>query len=182
MKIIALYGPQGCGKTEAASALAGRPGWIKLSFAGPLYDMLSVMLGCDARMLDKKQPADGLCGKTVRHALQTLGTEWGREHIGKDVWVEAMKSRILAHENTGNTEGIVIDDLRFTNEYHMLNLFRKRCQVEITRIHRFDTVTTSNHESEADWPEWEPDGRVANHGSVAGWRAYWSLYNPFEKC
>jgi len=170
MKIIAFYGPQQAGKSEAAKAVASMPGWLRLSFADPLYQMLSTLLGCEARKLDKNQTAAGLCGKTVRAALQTLGTEWGREMIGQNIWLDAMGRRLnLASFN--RMGGVVIDDLRFANEYRFL----REHGATIVRVNRAGVCSKSlnSHASEADWVDFKPDLTVENYDDLDKWTDYW---------
>ena len=164
MKILALYGPQQAGKSEAAKAIATLPRWSRLSFAQPLYDMMSALLGEDARKLDKAAPLDALCGKTLRQGLQLLGTEWGRGLIGDTIWLNAMGAAIDRCQARG-WEGVVIDDLRFANEYQFL----KERGATIIRIEREGClIPTLNqgHASEADWCDFVPNVVLSNSGSI----------------
>jgi hypothetical protein len=164
MKILSFYGPQGAGKSESAKAVASLQGWHRLSFAGPLYDMMSVLLRTDARSLPKSEPLDALCGKTLREALQSLGTDWGRDKIGKTIWLDAMGRRIDEMRKNGSV-GVVIDDLRFANEYRFLY----GIGATIVRVERKDTlIPTLNggHASEMDWMNFTADVVVRNDGSV----------------
>lgn len=164
MKILSLYGPQQAGKSEAAKAIATLPRWHRVSFAQPLYAMMSALLGEDARQLDKAAPHPFLCGKTLRHALQSLGTEWGRGKVGKTIWLDAMERELETHYRAGSA-GVVIDDLRFANEYAFL---RKR-GATIIRIEREDClIPTLNqgHASEADWCDFTPDKVLRNNGGL----------------
>lgn len=76
------------------------------SFAQPLKDMIEAGFG-----LKDKQDAEAIeyYGCTHRHMLQTLGTEWGRDLIGKDVWLNSLAKRTAKHS-------IVITDVRFDEE------------------------------------------------------------------
>tara|TARA_B100000780_G_scaffold75850_1_gene51089 strand:+ start:6398 stop:6817 length:420 start_codon:yes stop_codon:yes gene_type:complete len=61
----------------------------------------------------KEQPCDILDGRTPRWAMQTLGTEWGRDLISKNLWGtvwEHAAKRLLP------THPVVTDDCRFQNE------------------------------------------------------------------
>ncbi|MGZ6320423.1 MAG: deoxynucleotide monophosphate kinase family protein [Ktedonobacterales bacterium] len=110
--IIGLAGNIGSGKTTAAKELC-RLGFERFRFAGPLKDMCRA-LGMTDEQVDgalKEEPCDLLCGKTPRHAMQTLGTEWGRELIGEELWINAWRHAISKTESP-----IVTDDLRFPNE------------------------------------------------------------------
>lgn len=166
IQLLALYGPQRAGKSEAAKAIAVLPGWQRMSFAGPLYDMLSTLVGRDARLLDKREPAEELCGKTVRHALQTLGTEWGRDMIGGSLWLDALRRNITAAADKG-VVGVVIDDLRFTNEYQFLRELGARI-VEVRR-ESLDVAPAGAHGSEVERMQFTPDIVAENNGSVQEW-------------
>jgi hypothetical protein len=110
-QIIGLCGPIGAGKSAVASMLMVR-GFKRVRFAGPLKDMMKA-LGLSAEEIDgslKEKPCELLGGRTPRHAMQTIGTEWGRDLIHPGLWVSAWKRRIPAGEH------IVADDVRFQNE------------------------------------------------------------------
>jgi hypothetical protein len=164
MKIIALCGPQGAGKSEAAKAIAELPRWSRLSFAGPLYDMMSTLLGTDARKQDKAQPNDVLCGKTLRQALQTLGTEWGRGMVGETIWLNAMDAT-LKREQACGAAGVVIDDLRFANEYKFL-IERDAMIVRVEREGCRAPTLNQGHASEADWGDFKPHAVLRNKGTL----------------
>ena len=171
MKIVAFFGPQRAGKSEAAKAVATMPGWVRMSFADPLYEMLSALLGVEARKLDKNKTAVGLCGKTVRQALQLLGTEFGREMVGRNIWLDAMDRRLDRAANRDGMEGAVIDDLRFANEYDFLRLRH----ATIIRINRsgLNPKTLNTHGSEVDWVDFKPDLSVENYDDLSAWQDYW---------
>ena len=115
--IIGLSGLKGSGKTAAADFLV-EDGFIKMSFAEPIKRMLAcVGLSSEELYGDRKQePSYILDGKTPRYAMQTLGTEWGRDLISPNIWVNIIKNGIK--ELGGNF--IVIDDCRFSNEVGMI--------------------------------------------------------------
>lgn len=116
--IVGLAGRAHSGKSSAASALQGMNfATIHVfSFAAPLKRMLLALGLTEAQLYgsvaDKTTPSDLLCGKTPREAMITLGTEWGREMIGPNLWVNALKHRV------GNSSAslIIIDDVRFQSE------------------------------------------------------------------
>lgn len=116
--LIGLIGRKGSGKDTAALTLLGR-GYQNVKFAGALKDMLRTFLayqGLDPetveRMVEgdlKEVPTPYLCGQTPRHAMQTLGTEWGRDLIASDVWVTSAINRTSGKPS-------VLTDVRFPNE------------------------------------------------------------------
>lgn len=152
-KIIAFYGQQQSGKSTAADAVSAWQGWLKVSFAQPLYNMVSALLGTDARFLDKEAPQESLQGKSLRYTLQTLGTNWGRKMIGEEIWLHQMGRYF------GKPFNVVIDDLRFRNEYDFL----RQHGAVIVRIDRPDAeAPDQTHDSEKDWSAFEPDYTLVN--------------------
>ena len=117
-KIIGITGPAQCGKDTAADYIIDkRPAYRKTSFADPIKEMLSTGLGLTSEQLygGLKDSMDNRYGCTPRHMLQTLGTEWGRELIDSNVWVNAMESYLA---DIGGT--FIIPDVRFENEAELV--------------------------------------------------------------
>jgi hypothetical protein len=116
--LVGFVGRKWSGKDTGASGLV-EVGYANVKFAGGLKVMLAALLeyqGVDRvtveRMLEgdlKETPTPYLGGRTPRHAMQTLGTEWGRELIADDIWVQIG----LNKAKTGKS---VITDVRFPNE------------------------------------------------------------------
>ena len=81
---------------------------------------------------------------TARHILQTLGTEWGRNCISSEIWLDCMMSRVTSHLKDGDCK-IVIDDVRFQNEAELI----KKMGGEVWMIVRPSAQRNTTHESEA---------------------------------
>ncbi len=124
--IIGFAGRAGSGKTTAARMLEEEIGFVRLPFAAPLKAMAAA-LGLTLRETAgdlKETPCTMLCGKTPRQFMQMLGTEFGREMIGQDLWVEAWKRSAARARHDAMSEQcttrpdmhIVVDDVRFSNE------------------------------------------------------------------
>lgn len=114
--LIALCGPAQSGKSTCADELATYYGYTVVKFAGPLKDMLR-SLGLNEQQIEgnqKEKQSDLLCGHSPRYAMQTLGTEWGRNLIGRDLWVNAWTARTSQIIRLGGR--VVVDDCRFDNE------------------------------------------------------------------
>lgn len=117
-KLIGLIGRKGAGKDTAAEVLLER-GYQNVKFAGALKSMLRELLSYQGatkedidRMVEgemKEVPTDLLDGQSPRFAMQTLGTEWGRNLIGSDFWVGTAIRRASDHYT-------VVTDVRFPNE------------------------------------------------------------------
>jgi hypothetical protein len=116
--VFGLLARKGSGKDTAAEVLTTE-GYQNVKFAAPLKAMISVLLdyqGVDeetiGRMIEgdlKEVETHYLGGRTPRYAMQTLGTEWGRNLIADDLWVKITLDKAL----TGPS---VITDTRFPNE------------------------------------------------------------------
>lgn len=173
-KIIALTGPKGSGKTRAAtnmllSKFLDKPGI--LSFSTPIKDMARILLAPEAFLQQNKDdPSYGICGRTPRYLLQTLGTEWGRDKIGKNIWTEAM--RLKLSQTTHKT--IIIDDLRFENEAELLCDLGAR----IYLIQRPGVVYSEEHKSESPLPTDYLDAIITNDSLEALLKL--RTWNPFE--
>jgi hypothetical protein len=122
--LIGLYSPvPGSGKSTLAQALGGYC-FETVRFAGPLKQMLKILLleaGCDVRELDRYVDGDlkevetpFLGGRTPRHAMQTLGTEWGRKLMRTTFWLDLFHSKVSQLRAAGKP--VVCDDMRFENE------------------------------------------------------------------
>lgn len=125
--LIGLTGAAGSGKSTAAEYLSRHFGFQVIKFAGPLKAGLSAMLrysGMSEKEIatviegqNKEVPLDVLGGRTPRHAMQTLGTEWGRTCMGGNFWVEMARSAVLRLPRGSR---ILMDDVRFENEADMI--------------------------------------------------------------
>lgn len=123
-KLIGFTGLAGSGKTTARNALES-VGWKNVKMAAALKDMARVLF-CAAG-LDPEECVEGklkeeslqeLFGKSPRYVMQTLGSEWGRDCINHDIWVNLAKKQCLDLMDKGIN--VVIDDVRFDNEAEMI--------------------------------------------------------------
>jgi len=123
-----------------------RRGYRRIRFADPIKDMLRDF-GLTFEQLDgalKETPSDLLCGRTPRRAMQTLGEEWGRQLIGKDIWVKAWQRRLEEVAAFMPDVGIICDDLRYPNELDAV----LRNGGTVIRVTRPDAPKVESHSSE----------------------------------
>lgn len=159
--IVALTGLAGAGKSTAASYLTTQYGFRLEKFTGPLKDMLRA-IGLTEDEIEgplKHEPCDLLMGNTPRHAMQTLGTEWGRGQIHDSFWVNLWMARASGHRL------VVVDDCRFPNEAAAVRQLGGR----IIRIDRPDMPindTVAGHVSEQHFRSLPYDFAVTNNGSI----------------
>lgn len=157
-RVIGLTGYVGAGKTTAAEYLVANHQYVRRPMARMLKLMLQA-IGLAPAHVDgglKNEPCDLLCGITPRQAMQTLGTEWGRDLIHQDLWVTLWKASV---EKIGMP--VVCDDVRFANEAAAI---RKMGGI-IVRIDR-STTRESDHRSETEMDSIRPDRLCRNLGSV----------------
>ena len=93
------------------------------AFAAPIRAGVAAAFGIDDdyfydRKL-KEKPIDGI-GKSVRELTQLFGTEFGRNMIDPDIWVNVANTMYQGAKNApeyaGTYQGIAISDVRFENE------------------------------------------------------------------
>jgi hypothetical protein len=161
-KLIGLAGPKHCGKSTIALEIFDivaqhkPPEWSigrtpnpfvsRHRFAGPLKTMLRT-LGLTAAQVDgdeKETPCELLGGRTPRAAMQSLGTDWGRNMIDPELWLRATMLRV--DEDLAAGKLVVIDDVRFDNEAAAI---RERGGVVIKLVRDTGTTSASSHASEA---------------------------------
>jgi len=154
--IIALSGPAGCGKSTAAIYLVVQHGFVRVKFAAPLKAMIAALGFGDAEIEGglKERPHPLLAGKTPRHAMQTLGTEWGRNCIGPDFWVGLWERTVCDVLDHGGR--VVVDDCRFDNEAACV----RRLGGRVVRLTGRGGIIPGAHASEA--MSWQPDVLAAN--------------------
>lgn len=163
--IIALCGASGAGKSTLADLLTrSRLGFVKAPFALPIKVMLGSLLELQGvkelpQMLNgdlREVPTPYLSGQTPRYAMRTLGTEWGRELMHDNFWVEIWRNGIR------NRRKVVVDDLRFSNELIAL----REMKAIVVKVVRDDiTHPEISHISELQFPSFEVDLTIVNDGT-----------------
>lgn len=174
-KLIGLLGRKGSGKDTAALALLGR-GFQNVKFAGALKDMLRCLLayqGLDPQLIErmvegdlKEKSSPFLGGQEPRFAMQTLGTEWGRDLMAEDLWVQTALQRARGRDT-------VITDVRFPDEMEAVVAAGGYC-LGITAD--WITAVPGEHRSEAlidDLIASLPvEQQIVNHRAAAGEEPY----------
>lgn len=164
--IIGLAGPAGCGKDSARHVLELKHDFAGLAFADPIRNMTHALLtstGASTDYLHKRElketPVPGL-GVSTRHIMQTLGTEWAREHFGPGFWINAAASTMADLRSQGYRH-CVISDVRFANEADWI-----RTQGgEVWQIVRPGLAPVRTHVSECI--EFRVDQVLRNDGTLA---------------
>lgn len=177
--LIGLYSPAPqSGKSTVASHLFDRYGYSIVPFAGTLKEMFRVLLldlglsrqEADLALYDEKEkPLDVLGGKTPRHAMQTLGTEWGRQCLSSDLWVRAWLAQVEQAERV-HQRNVVADDVRFPEEAAAIRA-AGGVVVRIVRPGAAEAAgKTMAHASEGALKDFDFDYTIQNIDGVAGLR------------
>lgn len=158
--LIGLVGYQRAGKTTIARLLADQHRYVWTRFAGPLKEMLKC-LGLTDEHVDgvlKNEPCDLLGGKTPVQAMQLLGTEWGRQMIFSDLWLNVWEARVSDLLAQGYR--VVVDDVRFVNESALVHSLGG----ELWKVNRAGISRGSDHHSEDFVSECKPTLTIQNPG------------------
>lgn len=164
--LIGLTGPAYAGKDSVAAHLAKQLGFSVESLADPIRQGLKVMFG----LVDwhyrpeNKETVIRWIGKSPRQLMQSLGTEWGRDLVARDIWLNHLEIR------TGNLlrlkdSRVVISDIRMVNEAAMIH----NLGGQLWRIVRPGQRTTphADHTTEQEQHRLVPDLTIVNDGTLA---------------
>lgn len=163
--IIGITGHARHGKDSTADILVKRCGFTKYALADVMKDACRVIFKwTDAHLYGElKDKVDPVFGISPRHALQTLGTEWGQHELskydtfaettGRKLWVNSLLAQV--------SDRAVISDVRFPHEAEAIRA-RGGIIIMVRRMYPVD----SSHESERGIEDIEPDYTVTNFGSL----------------
>jgi cytidylate kinase len=156
--LIGITGKARSGKDTVARHLATSHGFDHYWFSKPMKDALAAMLGWTSEHLygDLKEFIDPFYNVSPRRALQTIGTDWGRDIINKDLWL------LCAERAITNSPNLVISDVRFDNE---ASLIRSKGGI-VLRISRDDAQEVAEHVSESGVSEQLIDMTISNDGTI----------------
>lgn len=136
MRLVGVTGLARSGKDHASDYLAKHMRLHKYAFAEPLKTMLKSVFGDHFHEGDRSGICPETC-KSYRVMMQTLGTEWGREMMNPQVWVNLVAKRWreveagchMVQEGRDHTgykgyiaEGMVLSDVRFDSEAEWIQL------------------------------------------------------------
>lgn len=154
--IIGLCGLAGSGKSEVAKVLLEQGNFERIAFADPMKSMLSAVGFTHAQLYgDQKEVEVADLGKTPRQMMQTLGSDWGRNLVHPEIWVNLWLRQVMGTKNH-----VVVDDVRFPNEIETIHGLGG----EVWRINR-PGIPEMGHESERHVTSLAVDVNIFNeHG------------------
>jgi hypothetical protein len=166
-KLIAFCGKAQCGKDTSVALIQNLILGQKISFAAPMREFMRDFLGyesVEAMHELYEVPHAELGWKTPRYALQTLGTEWGRNMIYDNMWVDKCirEADKIIEDNAGFTP--LISDVRFQNEAVAI----KNSGGIIIKVVRGDApeITNMTHSSENGIDDEYIDYTIHNNGTL----------------
>jgi hypothetical protein len=135
-----------------------------------MLDRLLIDLGYDGDQINliktqrKEEPLQRTLGVSYRQLMRTLGTEWGRDCIHPEIWNQVMMERLNTARRLGRSL-IVIDDMRFEDEYRMIRVLDGQCwRVERPGVSDTDTSCHRSDGGLEHVDQW--DHRFVNSGDM----------------
>lgn len=177
--LIGVYGKARSGKDTAADYLSEKLQLRKYAFAEPLKQMLKSAFGDHFHEGDRER----ICkeaGISYRQLMQLLGTEWGRNQVNPNLWVNLVASQwevtktyfpLSQLKNTFCTHysGMVLSDVRFDSEAEWIKS-QGGLIIEITRP-GLEKVGLDGHQSEAGISPAYTDVTVLNNQDLPSFYA-----------
>lgn len=120
---IALAGRSGAGKDTAAAILAKYFNFRQHAFADPVKEAVAAAFPLfDFSKYGKNDPIPELGGKSQRELWQSLGTEWGRNLVYPNIWVDGLlrKVRRVKMQHPNHNPSFIVTDVRFESEAYAL--------------------------------------------------------------
>jgi hypothetical protein len=112
--LVGIMGRAGSGKDTIADLMVHEFEFTKVSMALPLKEGLAKMLGVPLELMDNREQRElpyKNYNVSIRQMLQTLGTDWGREMVSPDIWVDGLIEKVKSINAP-----VVVPDVRFSNE------------------------------------------------------------------
>lgn len=177
--IIGLCGTQGSGKDTVANILISEYGFVKLTFASTLKDVVAILFSWPRDLLEGLTEESRLWRETVddfwseklsipsftpRKALQMIGTDLFRIHFNNDIWINIVENKIGATLKNNPNTNIVISDCRFANEFSLIKQFPDSHIITILR--EKNIITNLAHSSETEWVNYNFDAILQNDNSI----------------
>lgn len=188
--IIGLCGFQSAGKDTIADYLIKEHGFIRLTFASAVKDIISIMFGWPRIKLEGltkedrewREQVDYWWSKTLnipnlspRFVMQYIATDVFRKHFHPDIWVKIIENEINKILDLSVNKNIVISDCRFENEINMLSRLGGKI-IQVYRdppywFHKYRNGENPNeiryiHQSEIEWIRCYRDFDIDNDGTI----------------
>lgn len=169
-RVIGLAGPKYAGKDTAANLLEGvlsaaGISYRRIAFSDPIKRMLQTMLSdmgiSWSGLHDPKRKEEIIpeLGVSYRHLMVTLGTEWGRDLINRELWLQPVRH---VCETLPQDMVLVITDVRMPNEAKLI----EDLGGEVWEVYRPGANYSTEHVSESGLPVGCVRRTLRNWGSL----------------
>jgi len=170
--VLLMSGKQGSGKTTTSKYLAdllhGRGLAVKVfKFADPLYEMHQSIMDILAPYGYKPKVKWG-------KLLQYLGTEFGRDQLDQNIWLNIMKQKLKSWfeviewaDDYSKAYVVIVDDMRFKNEW--LENLREDYKILRIRLECPEQIRKERCEN------WRPDTTHASEIGLDDWLSKFDL-------
>jgi hypothetical protein len=179
-RLVVVHGLKESGKSTLADHLCDRYGYTRVKMAGPLKNMLRSLMrdaGVPDELIEgyvegdaKNVPIPQLSNRTSRQLMQTLGDEWRRMQ-SEDFWIDIAVSKIDQLHRQGGR--VVIDDVRYFNEFHRFAIYRPLTIVVTRGTAHFEPIEETRHPGERGLPIGMFQAHIAN--DFAEKQPYWDV-------
>lgn len=158
--VIGFVGKKGAGKSSCAVHIANNFPCTIHPFAFRIKQVLK-SLGLTTHEIMSREwrdrPHKNLSGFTVREFMQRFGTDFCRDTLDQDFWVNLWKQDIKAHVAT-----VIVDDVRMLNEAEAV----RSLGGVLIRIVNPHNDNNDLHRSETEMDQIECDYSILNNGSL----------------
>jgi hypothetical protein len=120
MKLVGLLGTKGVGKDTVADYMVSHYNFEKRAFASPIKEACAILFqlpiskfeGEDKEVCDVHHH-----GLSPRQMMQLLGTDFFRDQVSQDFWIDHFKKWYAARDSS---RPVVVTDVRFQNEVDVI--------------------------------------------------------------
>lgn len=159
---VAFYGKLCSGKTWCANYLVEHDNYVRYSLAGKLKAICYDLFGVEPGNKDGRN----------RLILQGVGSDMRK--YDTDVWIKYLLETIKERELSSSPPKIVVDDLRYKNEFDLLKrngftiikvtLPEEVRQARIAKLYPNTPPEAAQHASETEQDELVPDYTITSDG------------------
>lgn len=163
IRLIGITGKAGAGKDTVADYLKAVANFKAVAFATPIRSALKAIFGFEDALFmhPYKEVVLEEYGKSPRQMMQTLGTDWARNLVNRDLWLILAGKKAADYHRLGYN--VAITDLRFENEAEYI----RKIGGVVWHVDRQSAGTPHAHASEAGVAYVDGDVRIDNNSTIA---------------
>lgn len=165
--VVAFMGKRGSGKDTAAAPLIDSY-YLSIAFADPVRALVKTAFGVSEHELSdrvlKEQPLARWPHKSPRVLMQAVATQM--KAIDPDVFVKWVAREIAQVRAAGYAKGVVITDLRHTNEADYIRSMGGLILQIIDPAKAVGTSEVDQHASETEQDSIVPDETILNNQTI----------------